>query len=255
MFPNTYENVVVFLWNKSNGGRLLLWFDPGRQLSTTQLCAHSPKWDGRENQKGESGRTCVWDKYSSVGKVEAMHRSKAKQRAHLLLPFSNYMFTHNRFIWRQMSSPQMSPPSTFFIPNGWALCHMAWNIHLISLGRLTCLCTLPAFTSPAFSLVGEHKKATFALCKHCSETAKKYLWVISNVFIKNKKYSIIWTSIRKINSLPVKTKVTEQHFCFYEEKFTWQETSLINSQRGMGKKLVKEETQQVEFLIISFFFT
>lgn len=130
------------------------------------------KWHGGENQKGKNVRTCVWDKYSSVGKAEAMHRSKAKQRAHSLLP-----------IGRQMPSPQMPPPSTFFISNGWALCYMAWNICLISLGRLTWLCALTACTRPAFSLVGQHKKMTFALCKHCSD--EKYLWVISNIFMKN----------------------------------------------------------------------
>ena len=35
------------------------WFNPRRQLSTTQPLAHSsPRWDGGENQKGKSEKTC-----------------------------------------------------------------------------------------------------------------------------------------------------------------------------------------------------
>ena len=39
---------------------LVLWFIPSRQLSTTQLLAHSslPCQDGGENQKSKSEKTC-----------------------------------------------------------------------------------------------------------------------------------------------------------------------------------------------------
>lgn len=65
---------------------ILLGFNHGRQLSTTQPLAHSPRLDEGENQKCESTRTHGLRKDSLLGKAIATWAEKAKQGLHSLLP-------------------------------------------------------------------------------------------------------------------------------------------------------------------------
>ena len=46
--------------SRSRDNALALWFNPSWQLSTRQLPTPSLQWDGGENQKGKSEKTCEW---------------------------------------------------------------------------------------------------------------------------------------------------------------------------------------------------
>lgn len=96
-----------------------------------------------------------WEKGSLKGKIKPKHIKKQKQGIHSPLPMGKWVFSHLQecrvsshvtITWedkRYHSHCVPLPPfSSRFI--GWAWCHVAWNIPLISQGQLSWLCWPPA---------------------------------------------------------------------------------------------------------------
>lgn len=111
------------LWIKvKNQCHRLLWFSPGRQLSTTQSFtdSHQVIW-GRESG-GTSTRT-HGSRWSLLCKEKHLHTREAKQGINILLPSAarcsatsrnvGFILCHG-LLGRQMPSLQMSPSFSFF---------------------------------------------------------------------------------------------------------------------------------------------
>lgn len=98
----------------------LLWFHPGRQLSSTQLLTLSLAVGWAELWE-PVGR----DKAGLLGKAKAAPTSKAKQGVHLLLPTGRQVLATSRkaglvtskgYLGRQTASLQKSLPPPSFLP-------------------------------------------------------------------------------------------------------------------------------------------
>lgn len=97
----------------------MLWVNPSQQWRNTQMLAHSPTVGWVKRIRNVKVRKPVgWDRDSLIGKAEAMHTRKAKQRVHLLLPISTKVFSrlrdsrapsHMYYLGRQKPSLQTSP--------------------------------------------------------------------------------------------------------------------------------------------------
>lgn len=87
----------------------LLWFYPGRQLSTTQFLAYSPQGGvGERIAKIKVQELIDWAKVSSVGKARAVHKSKENKeffhccqwQADIQLPPEKWGSSHITVYWK-----------------------------------------------------------------------------------------------------------------------------------------------------------
>lgn len=186
-FSSVNLSQLITLQNK------LLRFNPSRQLSTTQLFSHCPRWMGDRIGNVNMKKSMIWHKYNLIGKAKATCASKAKQG---IIHHFPRVFSHFQDSWdsprvtatwedkhRTSKRPShlLLPPSFYY----WAQHHAVWNMALVSCGQQSWLHPLPFLLTRRAAWETE---TTLMLCNHCTATLK-HQRVVSTVFITNPKHS------------------------------------------------------------------
>ena len=142
------------------------WFNPSRQLSTTQPLAHCPPTPGMR-ERIRKKKLVSWDKDSLIGQKGMKNNDNDNNNMTIvILKELNYtkQVVHNVIAHHLLTDaqlvpePRSTPPSQLPQCIYWAWCHMVWNIPLASLGQLSWLCPIPASRAPPAFLLAGHKK-------------------------------------------------------------------------------------------------
>lgn len=146
-------------------------------------------------------------------KAKSAWPSKAKEGIHSLLiisaiPWRARFITHNGFLERSTPSLWMSPPFPFFSSHTVQHNTICYGISLW-LVWVSCLVCVPpsSLCTPCSLLTEEHEKLQSPrLCASIALQQLCHCCAVASIFTKNSIHSIMKTSVKKINSIPVKTK-------------------------------------------------
>lgn len=101
--------------------------------------------------------------------------------------------------------------------------HIAWDIHLVSLGQLSFFFPFPAFSTPSFLESQYEKLKNTWLSVITAQQNLKYPYIINIIIILNPKHGTIPASVKKIDSLSTETRtftcilINQDHLCRWSQ--------------------------------------